>query len=565
MKVIINITTYNRADMLMELLEDIAREFKSVDYKIKIYNDSSTENYNKIIEFLNKLPGQHYYKRLSENLGKKGYWKLHNIMYDELKKEKFDYYIQMQDDQRLVSGFYPKAINYLKQANVGALNILTVQEHQESYSRRKLQQKIINGVKYWNIQFLDCNFITTPDFFKKIDWSMPAIPESRWKRNPNISSGVGGTITKKYTNRGGTCLHLASTLLIHNGQESVMNTHKRITQPCYTYLESATEEDLKKIVHRDKINITPVLDNTDKNTNDNNTKKERTVKDKNYWEAKRREDLRAIVKRNKYLNRQPVKHNRNNNPQKLNINGIPENKAKPFRPHKHITTNNIKLKVYYDVIIIIPSKDRFNFVINILNKIKSKSNYTYRIIVLNDASNDKRYSNLLNYDIDYLENTTNYGKYRYWETINKLLTHAQYNYEFKWLIQLDDDFELCDNFLDKVIDEYVIAKQNNNKIRAFHLFHTPDYNLTRWNMTTWIDGGGLYEYELLKEIQFKINPISIHRWDKYKNLSSGVWQQISRKIISSGGVIFKNNKSYINHLGFCESKMHPEYRKKVNI
>jgi len=230
---------------------------------------------------------------------------------------------------------------------------------------------------------------------------------------------------------------------------------------------------------------------------------------------------------------------------------------------KMIWDDEIDGDVDYDVVVIIASKDRFDNLSSILdNLFNTETKYSCKVIVINDASEDKTYNSLVEkYPlITYLENDVNYGKCRYWETINKLFDEAK-KYKFKYLIQIDDDFELCNSFLDVVVDEYIKYKKINKKTICLSYHIMDDSNKKRWGLKYWIDGGGLYDYFFLKNIGFKINPINMNRWNVNKNISSGVWQQISKKINDYGCIIQKTEKSLANHLGFSESKMHPEFRK----
>jgi hypothetical protein len=217
----------------------------------------------------------------------------------------------------------------------------------------------------------------------------------------------------------------------------------------------------------------------------------------------------------------------------------------------------IKNKLYYDIIIIIPSKDRYDYLINILNDLISQSTkYTFKIIVLNDASIDGRYKNIpeLYNNITYLENIENFGKHLYWKSINKLFFEAS-KYSFRFLLQIDDDFKLCNNFLDRLIIDYTNAKNKNNKIICLDYRIMNDWDELRWGCgKSWIDGCGLYEHEFIRQIKFKIDPINKLRWRMNKDISSGVWQQISKKINLLGYIVYKNNKRLVEHIK-CETQM----------
>lgn len=100
---------------------------------------------------------------------------------------------------------------------------------------------------------------------------------------------------------------------------------------------------------------------------------------------------------------------------------------------------------------------------------------------------------------------------------------------------------------------------------SYHIMVDDNINVGRWGLKYWVDGGGLYDYDFLKKIKFKIDEIPITRWNQNKDLSSGVWQQISRKINNLGYSIRKTEKSLAYHTGFNDSRMHPIFRKNNMI
>jgi len=220
----------------------------------------------------------------------------------------------------------------------------------------------------------------------------------------------------------------------------------------------------------------------------------------------------------------------------------------------NIVTN--KTIVDYDVVIIIPTKDRYEYLCNILNKIfYQKTKYSFKIIVLNDHSDDIRYERIPEKysNIIYLLNDSNNSKYKYWITINKLLAEAN-KYLFRYLIQIDDDFDLNDRFIDGVVNEYITAKNNDNRVISVH-FNNNHIEKKRWGCgESWVDGGGLYDYNFLYNINFKIDEISLKRWNIKKTISSGVWQQISKKINKMGFLVHKPNKPLIKEI-LCETQM----------
>ena len=68
-----------------------------------------------------------------------------------------------------------------------------------------------------------------------------------------------------------------------------------------------------------------------------------------------------------------------------------------------------------------------------------------------------------------------------------------------------------------------------------------------------------YLHQIFK-IDFKIKPINKLRWRIDKNMSSGVWHQLSKQINTNNLKVLKQ-KSYVIHDGNEDSKMNSEIRK----
>jgi hypothetical protein len=223
------------------------------------------------------------------------------------------------------------------------------------------------------------------------------------------------------------------------------------------------------------------------------------------------------------------------------------------------------------ILILISSYNRFNSLLRLLNQItKQDTDYEYDIIVSDDSSTDVRYKNLNKYiekDLTIIKTKKNNGKTKYWLTINSALSLIREK-EFDLLIQLDDDFEICENFLNKTIDLFIKNINENNKIAAMslHLNSQVDLNGSRWSLgSSWVDGGTIYTKKIIENLNFKIDPINEKRWIVDKKLSSGVWQQLSVRINKLGYYIIKPNYSFLNHSDDNDSKMNLNTRKENPI
>ena len=87
--------------------------------------------------------------------------------------------------------------------------------------------KTIDHGEYYKTQWNDLCFISEKTFFFELDFKIDEIPLSRWKNNPNLSSGVGSQISLKLHNKGKSMYHTKLTLVLHGNHESKMNYEER--------------------------------------------------------------------------------------------------------------------------------------------------------------------------------------------------------------------------------------------------------------------------------------------------------------------------------------------------
>lgn len=222
MKAVILITTYNRPQMCLDLLKDIKSQFECI-YKVIVYNDCSTEDYAEVERYLRDNIREYRYERNHKRYGKQKFWELHRKMYREVKKERFDYFIQLLDDTRLVDRFYPDVFDLFHKCGCGVLNIMLPEDlHKRLEATNTIKYKY-QEQWFWKKRWIDLCFITQRRFFEKVKWSCPLVAESRWKQNPKASSGVGSALTKAYK---GSIALVTRSLLHHFGDESQMNKER---------------------------------------------------------------------------------------------------------------------------------------------------------------------------------------------------------------------------------------------------------------------------------------------------------------------------------------------------
>lgn len=221
--------------------------------------------------------------------------------------------------------------------------------------------------------------------------------------------------------------------------------------------------------------------------------------------------------------------------------------------------------VDYDVIICIPTHNRYEKLKRIIEQFKStKSNYTYLIVILNDGSSDERYDTLpIEFpEIIYMKNEIPNGKTLHWYCYNQMwkilrnkISHA--------VLQMDDDFILCDDFFNIIVNLFFEKKFENNKIMAIspHLWsfnEICEYE-SWWHKTNFVDGIALIDYDLIKFLDYELKPVDIDIVSK-PGSPVRVWTQISSAIKEYNGIIYRTLESLVFHDGNDDSKLHADFR-----
>lgn len=214
------ITTYNRPQMLYNLLKDI--QSKKNDFKVKIFvfNDGSTEKYD-----LSGFDVVHL--KFFPNRGKKKYWEIIDKTFKLIKTIKSNYYIYLPDDINLIDNFFNETIrvyNKIEDSKKICLNILTDGRVDRT---NWTNFNSIHYDEYIKTQWNDLCFIAKEDFFSTLNYTINPIPLSRWQKNPNLSSGVGQQISLNLHNLGLNMYHTKKSFVFHGTHESKMNKVER--------------------------------------------------------------------------------------------------------------------------------------------------------------------------------------------------------------------------------------------------------------------------------------------------------------------------------------------------
>lgn len=239
-------------------------------------------------------------------------------------------------------------------------------------------------------------------------------------------------------------------------------------------------------------------------------------------------------------------------------------KTEPAKPKQIINQKVVKFEnrklAYYDFIIGISTYNRFDHIVNLIAQIENQfklTTYSYKIIVMNDHSSDSRYDThfLNNKQYVYLKNHVNFKKENYWQTINKLFSSVK-TFDYKYFIQLDDDYKLCDNFFDTIIEEFKNSSPKTVAISLGLVAEEIKSGRGRWGYKNFLDGGGAYKKAALELLNYNILPIPKTRFRVNHKISSGVWTQVTKRLNKYSTDAIKNPRyALVHHQLFNDSKM----------
>jgi hypothetical protein len=256
-----------------------------------------------------------------------------------------------------------------------------------------------------------------------------------------------------------------------------------------------------------------------------------------------------------------------------NPNSTTQNTPKVKKPHVDIPVVLKDYGVYVkkesvdvDAVICVCSYERYDKLKRLLDQIYSQnSKYTFQFNLMNDGSFDHRYDNLPKVfpKLKYVKNEVNGGKVNYWNTVNRLWRTGseQTSHVF---IQIDDDFILCDNFLDRLLDEFFAKKEEDNCFMVF-TYHVYGYEKNKPQADWWyngksiaIDGGTMFDSRFIEFFNYQVN---IGTRYIAEHTSTFVWDTIVQHIRDFGVRVHRCPKSLAWHDGNFDSKLHFETRK----
>jgi glycosyltransferase involved in cell wall biosynthesis len=230
--ILVWINTYNRPDSLRELLSDIADTQENFSVSVVVFNDHSDKSYADVVASAKRRLNIEIFD-MPERHGKKKYWKLCTYAMKTMTPamQGYRYIVKLDDDLRLAPQFFRRCINLwsaIRDPRKVALNFRL--DHRENKRGWTGTVPELESFGKWNIylsQWVDMDFFVENRFFKELSHRILPISESRWRNNPNLSSGVGQQISERLYKKGWNMYLTAQSLVKHDHHESLMNPEER--------------------------------------------------------------------------------------------------------------------------------------------------------------------------------------------------------------------------------------------------------------------------------------------------------------------------------------------------
>jgi hypothetical protein len=229
-KIFVWVNTYNRCKEFGNLLKDIYQNKGNHDLKILVVDDGSDVDYENVLsKYDGKLNIE--FHSMSENHGKKYYWKLCNYAMQQIKRNSgYHYYVKLDDDGRLENRFFDRCINVWESINDPrkiCLNFrLDNREGKKVWTGFKPKKFVYNNIPVYLSQWVDMDFFVTENFFRILQYQIRPQHLNRFK-NPYVSSGVGKDISNRLVKRGYHLYLTTQSLVKHTDHDSKMNPLER--------------------------------------------------------------------------------------------------------------------------------------------------------------------------------------------------------------------------------------------------------------------------------------------------------------------------------------------------
>jgi hypothetical protein len=226
-------------------------------------------------------------------------------------------------------------------------------------------------------------------------------------------------------------------------------------------------------------------------------------------------------------------------------------------------------------VVLLPTHERPTMCLRLLEDLATQREAFHHLVVFDDASSSD-YSEaravVAQLGGTWERATKRHGKQRFWCTINRLLEIAR-EHEATEVVFLADDMRLCRDFFGRVREAWS-AIEDPRKAAMNLLVDRGRADVPCWTnlapqrahggvLTGWVDGCFYGSFRFLQVIS-RIDAIPETRWEGNSHLSSGVWQQVSSRLVGAQWNLYRAPESLVVHVA-APSAMNQRSRLQVPI
>lgn len=238
------LTTHHRSQSALRVVEALAEssrrwceEEPERRMRLLVLEDWSEDDYAEARARARKLFGDNLgWYRAREQFGKRGFWAVHQLAMAVAEAQKPELILYLQDDLELDPNVVKKSVT-LHQTLVGrldqgrrpgvVLNLFASADDEPGGRWIRFERQDVPGLPTRQTQWFDlAAFLIDRETLKCLRYRVLPVPESRWQKDPTLSSGVGRQLTRRLHGRA-LIYQCSPPLVFHGAEASRMNPETR--------------------------------------------------------------------------------------------------------------------------------------------------------------------------------------------------------------------------------------------------------------------------------------------------------------------------------------------------
>ena len=224
MRISVCITTYERPEYLRHLLLDLERE-RAAD--VRVYDDCSQSDYATANAVVDRNGWRRH--RSSVNHGKEGYSRLIEDIWLDLRASPSDFYVFLQDDNRLCSRFFErlrKTWSRIDSSSKATLMLMT-DSRDVIWGATRQPTRLGRAAKAERIDWVDMIHAAPSRTLRDFDFKFPGVSMPPCA----TGSGAGRGLTLALRQLGRKMYRANPSLVAHVGMSSQMHAEERKKHP----------------------------------------------------------------------------------------------------------------------------------------------------------------------------------------------------------------------------------------------------------------------------------------------------------------------------------------------